>query len=88
MAEPDLVTHLSILLRPDPARVVIKPYVPAEAPPGYVTKDSPRAQRVANRVLGLDEAGLDHELKRVFENIDRRHCDAQHILLRRNEQCW
>ena len=83
MSEPDIVTHLSILLRPDPARVVIKPYVPAEAPPGYVTKDSPRAQRVADRVLGLDEVGLDHELKRVFENLDRRHCDAQHILLRR-----
>jgi predicted GH43/DUF377 family glycosyl hydrolase len=83
MSEPDIVTHLPILLRPDPARVVIKPYVPAEAPPGYITKDSPRAQRVADRVLGLDEASLDHELGRVFENLDRRHCDAQHILLRR-----
>jgi hypothetical protein len=83
MSEPDIVTHLPILLRPDPARVVIKPYVPAEAPPGYVTKDSPRAQRIADRLLALDEASLDHELKRVFENLDRRHCDTEHILLRR-----
>ncbi|MEO6715883.1 MAG: glycoside hydrolase family 130 protein [Novosphingobium sp.] len=83
MEKPDLVTHLSILLRPDPARVVIRPFVPAEAPPGYVTTDSPRAQRVADRVLALDEVGLDHELKRVFENLDRRHCDAEHILFRR-----
>jgi predicted GH43/DUF377 family glycosyl hydrolase len=83
MSEPDIVTHLPILLRPDPARVVIKPYVPAEAPPGYITKDSPRARRVADRVLELAEANLDHELERVFENLDRRHCDAQRILLRR-----
>ena len=83
MLEPDIVTHLPILLRPDPARVVIKPYVPAEAPPGYVTNDSPRAQRIADRVLGMDEASLDHELKRVFENLDRRHCDAERILIRR-----
>jgi predicted GH43/DUF377 family glycosyl hydrolase len=83
MPEPDIVTHLPILLRPDPARVVVKPYVPAEAPPGYVTKDSPRAQRVADRVHGMDEASLDRELERVFEILDRRHGDAQHILLRR-----
>ncbi len=83
MSEPDIVTHLPILLRPDPSRVVIKPYVPAEAPPGYVTNDSPRAQRVADRVLGMDEASLDQELKRVFENLDRRHCDAERILIRR-----
>jgi predicted GH43/DUF377 family glycosyl hydrolase len=83
MLEPDIVTHLPTVLRPDPARVVIKPYVPAEAPPGYMTKDSPRAQRVVDRVLGLDEAMQNYELKRVFENLDRRHCDAQRILLRR-----
>ncbi len=83
MSEPDIVTHLPILLRPDPSRVVIKPFIPAEAPPGYATKDSPRAQRVADRILALDAADLDQELKRVFENLDRRHRDAERILLRR-----
>ncbi len=83
MSDQDIVTHLPILLRPDPARVVVKPYVPAEAPPGYVTKDSPRAQRVADRVIAMDEASLDHELERVFDNLDRRHCNAWRILLRR-----
>ncbi len=83
MSGPDIVTHLPILLRPDPARVVVKPYIPAEAPPGYVIKDSPRAQRVADRISALDEASLDRELERVFENLDRRHCDTERILLRR-----
>ena len=45
----DIMTHIPILLRPDPSRVVIKPFVPAEDPPGYVTKDRPRAQRIADR---------------------------------------
>jgi predicted GH43/DUF377 family glycosyl hydrolase len=83
MSEPDIVTHLPILLRPDPARVVIKPYIPAEAPPGYVTKDSPRAQRIADRLLALDEASVDQEIERVFETLGRRHCAAERILIRR-----
>jgi predicted GH43/DUF377 family glycosyl hydrolase len=77
---------LPILLRPDPSRVVIKPYVPAEAPPGYVTEGSPRAGRVVDRVFAMDEADLDHEIERVFENLDRRHCDTQRILLRRFDE--
>ena len=45
----DITTHLPITLRPEPARVVIKPFVPAEDPPGYIIKDRPRAQRIADR---------------------------------------
>lgn len=83
MPTGDIMTHLPIMLRPDPARVVIKPFVPAEDPPGYVIKDRPRAQRIADRVLALDAVSLAQELHRVTESLASRYRDATRILLRR-----
>lgn len=83
MPNNDFVTHLPILLRPDPSRVVIKPFVPAEDPPGYIIKDRPRAQRIADRILALDAVSLAEELNRVTESLASRYRDAAHILLRR-----
>ena len=50
------VTHLPITLRPDPARVVIKPFVPAEAPLGEVAPGNARAKRIVDMVLAFDPA--------------------------------
>ncbi len=77
------MTHLPILLRPDPSRVVIKPFVPAEDTPGYATKDRPRAQRIADRVLALSEADLKTELARVLASLAGRYRDVETILVRR-----
>lgn len=79
----DIMTHIPILLRPDPSRVVIKPFVPAEDPPGYVTKDRPRAQRIADRVLALSETDLRCELARVLDSLSERYRDVETILIRR-----
>lgn len=79
----DIMTHLPTLLRPDPSRVVIKPFVPAEDPPGYVTRDRPRAQRIADRVLALNETDLMFELARVLGSLADRYRDVETILLRR-----
>ncbi len=79
----DSITDLPVFLRPDPARVVIKPFVPAEDPPGYVTQDRPRAQRIADRVLGLSGAELQCELARVLASLSDRYRDVETILIRR-----
>ena len=79
----DIMKHLPILLRPDPSRVVIKPFVPAEDTPGYATKDRPRAQRIADRVLALSEADLKTELARVLASLAGRYRDVETILVRR-----
>ncbi len=83
MHSEDIMTHLPITLRPDPSRVVIKPFAPAEDPPGYVSQGRPRAQRIADRVLALDSVSLAQELRRVTDRLTEHHRDAAHILLRR-----
>ena len=83
MLDDDLMTHLPILLRPDPARVVIRPFVPAEDSPSFASNDRPRAQRIADRVLALDDDGLRAELARVSASLKERHRDVEHLLQRR-----
>jgi predicted GH43/DUF377 family glycosyl hydrolase len=79
----DIMTKLPVMLHPDPARVVIKPFVPAEDPPGYASKDRPRAQRIADRVLAMSEADLKTELTRVLASLADRYRDVETILTRR-----
>ena len=83
MPTGDIMTHHPITLRADPSRVVIRPFVPADDPPALVAKCRPRAQRIADRVLALDDAGLQTELDHVTANLTERHRDVEHILLRR-----
>ncbi len=83
MSNDELAKHLPILLRPDPKRVVIRPFVPAEDPPGGTPNDRPRAQRIADRVLALNDDILRAELDRVVAGLSERHRDVKAVLLRR-----
>jgi predicted GH43/DUF377 family glycosyl hydrolase len=83
MPADDLVIPSKIVLRPDPARVVIRPFIPAEDPPAFAAGHAPRAQRVADRVLALGDAEMHAELARVIASLTERHHDIEHVLLRR-----
>jgi len=83
MANDDLATHLPILLRPDPKRVVIRPFVPADDPPGFAVDGPPRAQRIADRVMALSDADLRIDLDRVMAGLTEHHRDVDMILQRR-----
>ena len=83
MSKAEFVTRLPILLRPDPARMVIRPYTPADDPQRYTIPDHPRAQRIADRVLALDEAALQEELQRLRLDFSGRHRDVAEVFLRR-----
>lgn len=76
----DIMTYLPVILRPDPARVVIRPFVPADDP---APRDRPRAQRIADRVLALDATQLGVELQRVTCSLCERHRDLEDVFLRR-----
>lgn len=58
----EIVLHSPILLRPDPARVVIRPFAPAEDDPEFATADCTRAQRIANRILAIRTLLLPYEI--------------------------
>ena len=77
---PDIMDHLSIILRPDPSHVVIRPFVPADDP---APRDRPRAQRIADRVRALPKSALVLELERVLAGLSERHGDVEAVLLRR-----
>jgi len=78
---PDIaITHLPILLRADPTRVVLRPFTPADDPdPAGET----RAQALANRVLALPPAELDDHVARIVAGLSERHRDVEAVLLRR-----
>ena len=83
MTTDDIMFHTPVVLHPDPSRVVIRPFIPAEDPPAFATGHAPRAQRIADRVLGLTEAETHLELARVIESLTERHHDINHVLMRR-----
>lgn len=83
MSKPKLIKHLDIALKADPTRVVIRPFVPADDDPALVTTGPTRSQRVANRVLGLDDTMLAAETKRVLSDLSERHRNVTKTLTRR-----
>jgi predicted GH43/DUF377 family glycosyl hydrolase len=83
MPEPKLITHLDIALHADPARVVIRPFVPADDDPVAGSTGPTRSQRIADRVLGLGETALGVETTRVVSDLSERHRDVGKIMTRR-----
>jgi len=79
------VHRLDIVLRPDPSRVVIRPYVPG------ADEEHARARRIAARVMALDDATVAAELQTLSSDFAghqpqveamfaRRYAEAQGII--------
>lgn len=79
-----MLHHYDLLLRPDPARTVVRPFGP-DYPDAFRTAGRSRAQAIADRVLGLDDAGLKEEYERVAASLDERHRDVDAMLCDRFE---
>jgi predicted GH43/DUF377 family glycosyl hydrolase len=60
-------------LRPDPARVVVRPFKPATEPRDFNPTDKSRANHIVDRVLALDSATVAAQLADVLENFLGRH---------------
>lgn len=81
----DFVTQLDIRLDPDPSRTVVRPFVPSD-PDGFAVEGHPRATRIVERVLALDEESFRTELEAAWESLDERHRDVKARLLRRFDE--
>jgi predicted GH43/DUF377 family glycosyl hydrolase len=79
----ELVTHLPIVLRPDPSRVVIRPFMPADDLPDFADPKATRVQRIADEVTSLDSATLEREWARVSAGLADRHREINRVVLRR-----
>jgi predicted GH43/DUF377 family glycosyl hydrolase len=60
-------------LRPDPARVIVRPFKPATEPRDLNPTDRTRANHIVERVLKLDADACARQLTEVLENFDGRH---------------
>ena len=80
----DLVTHLPASIRPDSSRTVIRPFSVGD-PVGFVG-DTPRVQRVIDRVMRMTEAEVDGQIATTLKALDSRHDNVTVRLLRRYEE--
>ena len=78
-----MTTHFDLFLRPDPSRVVVRPFAPAADAPSAALTTPARAQAIADQVLSLDEATVQIELARVTASMSDRHRHFEKVLLRR-----
>lgn len=73
-------------LRPDPARVVVKPFKPATEPRDLNPTDRTRANHIVDRVLKLDADAAAQQLRDVLENFEGRHRNLLQIFETRADQ--
>jgi predicted GH43/DUF377 family glycosyl hydrolase len=74
-----LVKKLSVVLRPDSTRTVIRPFILSD-PEAFAKIGHPRAERIAQRILSLDKAAVHAELKVLQAALDKRHRDPERML--------
>ena len=73
MSQPTFLNRQALYLRPDPARVVVRPFKPATEPRDLNPTDKTRANHIVERVLALDAAAVASQLADVLENFLGRH---------------
>lgn len=72
---------LEAVFSPEPGRVVLRPFVPADEE--NAAGASPRVERILNRVLDLSQSDLERELDRTLQSLTGRHRDVEYVLGRR-----
>lgn len=73
MSQPMFFNRQALYLRPDPARVIVRPFKPATEPRDFNRTDKTRANHIVGRVLGLDAEATAQQLADVLENFEGRH---------------
>jgi predicted GH43/DUF377 family glycosyl hydrolase len=70
------------MLRPDPSRTIARPFLPGW-PAGQPEGSPARSEVIIDRILTLDDAGVDAQLASIKLSLDDRHRDIDKMLLRR-----
>jgi predicted GH43/DUF377 family glycosyl hydrolase len=73
-------------LRPDSARVVVRPFKPATEPRDFNSTDRTRANHIVDRVLALDAATVRAQLADVLDNFRGRHRNLIEIFEQRVQE--
>ncbi len=73
MTQDTFLNRQALHLRPDPARVVVRPFKPATEPRDFNPTDKTRANHIVDRVMALDATEVASLLAEVLENFVGRH---------------
>src|SRR3981189_3291598 len=73
LLQPTFLNRQALYLRPDPARVIVRPFKPATEPRDLNPTDKTRANHIVDRVLALDAEAVASQLADVLENFQGRH---------------
>ena len=73
MSQSPILNRQALHLRPDPTRVIVRPFKPATEPRDLNPTDKTRANHIVERVLALDSDAADRQLADVLENFLGRH---------------
>lgn len=73
MSPVTFLNRQALYLRPDPARVIVRPFKPATEPKDLKPHEKTRANHIVDRVLSLDAESASQQLKDVLHNFDGRH---------------
>jgi predicted GH43/DUF377 family glycosyl hydrolase len=73
LLQATFVNRQALYLRPDPARVIVRPFKPATEPRDLNPTDKTRANHIVERVLNLDPQAAAGQLADVLENFQGRH---------------
>jgi predicted GH43/DUF377 family glycosyl hydrolase len=73
LADVKFLNRQALHLRPDPTRVLVRPFKPSVEPQNFNPTDKTRANHIVDRVLSLDPEAAAAQLAEVLENFDGRH---------------
>src|SRR5438128_5185962 len=73
LLHPTFLNRQALYLRPDPARVIVRPFKPATEPRDLNPTDKTRANHIVERVLKLDSKTAASQRDDVLENFQGRH---------------
>ena len=86
MLQATFVNRRALYLRPDPARVIVRPFKPATEPRDLNPTDKTRANHIVERVLNLDPQAAAGQLADVLENFQGRHRNLLETFERRADE--
>jgi predicted GH43/DUF377 family glycosyl hydrolase len=80
------INRRALYLRPDPARVIVRPFKPTTEPRDLNPTDKTRANHIVERVLNLDSETAAAQLADVLENFEGRHRNLLKTFERRADE--
>ena len=86
MLQTTFINRRALYLRPDPARVIVRPFKPTTEPRDLNPTDKTRANHIVERVLNLDPQAAAGQLADVLENFDGRHRNLLETFERRADE--